>query len=852
MNFASDGLGRPRMLLLAAAAALLGLQGQTLTGVVLDPSGAPVPGCLVSIKGPAIAPRTSHAGFDGAFQFDGLPEGVYEVIVEKENFRRHTGRLRVPARGSARARVRLRLADLRQEITITDIRNQVSAQAADNLDVVRLDRKLLESLPAIDNDIVAAAARFLDPLAGAGGIEVVVDGMPTSEKAVTRSAIQEVRINQNTYSAEYAYHGRTRIEVITSPGSTDYHGGFGYNLRDHHFDARNAFAAARPRSRTQEFEGNFTGPIGDGRKTSFLVTADHEPVDAETILLARTPAGDVRRNFPFSLHESFVSARLNRQVNSNNQLALRYEFTDTGGRNLGVGGFSLPEAAFNTTNREHHVYVQHRAVLSPRLVYELQLRSGRHNNPVTSVVEGVPKIVVQAAFTSGGAQADRRFTENHAQLHGALSWNAGRHFLKFGATSPDLSRRGQTDRTNFDGTFHFSSLDDYLAGRPFSFQRQRGDGHFVLWQKELALFILDDFRVRPSLSLNYGLRWDVQDYYGDHNNLGPRFAFAWAPRSSKKTVLRGGAGYFYERTTWQSKADTIRYDGRRLAEILIRNPGFPAPLSGLDAGAVPPNIVRFSPGMRTPYTLQFSFSVERQLDKSSSIAATYRRSKSTGNFRSRNVNAPLPGTFRIPDLSIGVLRQFESSAASLYHGFDIHFRGSAGKYFNGSVQYLLSRGYNNSDGINAFPADNYDLSRDWGPNGEHRLHRLNLAGNIKASTWLNLGMLLSTASPYRYNITTGRDDNRDGFATDRPPGIRRNSQQGVGFLTLDLRWSRDFALNAKKREKGPVLTAAVDAFNVPNTVNVTSIVGNQSSPFFGQPVMARPARRLQFSLRLKF
>jgi len=97
---------------------------------------------------------------------------------------------------------------------------------------------------------------------------------------------------------------------------------------------------------------------------------------------------------------------------------------------------------------------------------------------------------------------------------------------------------------------------------------------------------------------------------------------------------------------------------------------------------------------------------------------------------------------------------------------------------------------------------------------------------------------------------TGRDDNRDSLASDRPAGVKRNTLEGPGNAVLDLRLSRDF--HTSKKEKGPVLTLNVDSFNLLNRVNYVTYVGNLSSPFFGQPVSAYPARRMQAGLRFRF
>src|SRR5262249_2305720 len=136
-------------------------------------------------------------------------------------------------------------------------------------------------------------------------------------------------------------------------------------------------------------------------------------------------------------------------------------------------------------------------------------------------------------------------------------------------------------------------------------------------------------------------------------------------------------------------------------------------------------------------------------------------------------------------------------------------------------------------------------------------------GAFNGGRLFNLGVVLSAKSGRPYSLTTGRDDNRDGFANDRPPGVRRNSLEGPGWFTLDLRWSKEFLLHPNRdrgngkgkktgKNKGPSATIAVDAFNILNRVNFGTPVGNLSSRLLGRSVSAGPARRMQASLSFKF
>lgn len=827
----------------------------SVTGTVQDPSGAAVPNAEVVLKDAASAqPQTTRTDDSGTFRFDRLGPGSYDVEAAHEGFKTFSTRLKVGNRSPAPLRIKLSLAEFRQEITVDNQAIQVNADTSDNLDTVKLERSALDNLPVFDQDYIGTMSRFLDlGSVGTGGVTLVVDGMESSETGVSASAILEVKINQNPYSSEFSRPGHGRIEIITKPGASEYHGAFNFLFRDQHLNARDPFAVTRPPEQRRIFEGNLSGPVGSGKKSSFLISVNHEEQDLDSIVYALGPAGPIQGNVPNPQRLTFVSVRLNRQFGPNHTASWRYEFTDESKQNQGVGGFSLPEVAANMSNREHHIYYNDRVVITPKLVNQLSLRAGTHHSPTVSINPG-PKIVVLDAFTTGGAQADRLSTENHVQFDDNLSWSHGKHFIKIGMNIPDISRRGSNDRTNSAGTFYFSTLADYNAGTPFSFIQQRGDGHLVFTQVALGGFVQDDFRVRTNLSLAFGLRYDYQNYFPDHDNFSPRASFAFAPGRSRKTVLRGGAGIFYDRFPPGSITDLLRLDGRHLQQIVLSNPGYPDPLPpGGSMAAEPGSIVRLAPGIHMPYTAQFSFGLERQLQKSTTITMTYTGTRVISAFRSRDVNAPLPPLYTgRPDPLLGVARQIESSGRVQSDSMEVTFRGNITHLFTGTVQYTLGRAYDDTGGINSFPANNWDLKGEWARAEFDQRHRLNLLGTMRAGKLFNLGIGLSVNSGAPYSITTGGDDNHDGQANDRPAGILRNSLQGPAYAALDLRCSHDFFLAPSKKDKSPAATVALDAFNALNRVNYAGFVGNLSSAFFGQAVASLPARRLQLSLRLKF
>src|SRR2546425_5967159 len=196
-----------------------------------------------------------------------------------------------------------------------------------------------------------------------------------------------------------------------------------------------------------------------------------------------------------------LSARISHQLGQKNTVSLRYESLDQYRRKQGIGGVVLAAAATNFRNREDAFTYTQTTTLTPKLINEFRILFGKERQPTRSV-QAVPKIVVLDAVTDGGAQSDRLQTEYHTTFHDALSWSQGKHTLRMGIDVPDISRRGLEDGTNFQGTFTFSSLQDYRNNRPFSFIQQAGQGKVIFWEKVLSGFILDDVRLRANLTLS--------------------------------------------------------------------------------------------------------------------------------------------------------------------------------------------------------------------------------------------------------------------------------------------------------------------------------------------------------------
>jgi hypothetical protein len=842
--------------LIAVSSALAQNQVRTATiaGTVFDPSGASVPSATVALKRGASLFSSVKTDASGRFRFEAIPQGNYSIEIQQEGFGPSLTAVQVQDKPLAPLTITLSLAQLVSQVSVTTGAVRVSTDTAENRDSPNADQTLLQNVPVFDQDYIAAMSVFLDAGSlGTDGPQLIINGVEVTSATVTASAIQQVRINQNPYSAEFARPGRGNIEIITKEATSEYHGTLNFIFRDSLMNARDPFALVRAPEQRRIVEGAVSGPVGHSKTTSFILSGHRQEEDLQSIVFAEGLSGPIRENVASPKRDSLISLHIGHQFSSNHTAYWQYNEWEYPSFNQGVGNFVLPEAGTNSDQWEREWIFSDRLTLSPKWLIQSQILIGWEHHASSSVSDA-PKIVVQDSFTSGGAQVDLVNTERHAQLNEVASWSSGRHLVKFGLSVPNWSRRGIVNHNNFGSTYFFSSLQDYAAQRPYAFRQQAGSGEILFWQQELGGFVQDDYRVRPNLSLSFGLRYNWQNDLHDHRQFAPRFAFAYSPQKSSKTVLRGGAGVFYDRTGAGPIGDLLLYNGLTLQSYLIKNPTYPTPfINGASLKDIPTNAVQFDPSIHEPYSIQYSVGAERQLAKRTTFAVTYNGSVGIGLFRSLDINAPLPPNYLIvPDPSIGVLRQIESSGRQISNSLQITLRGDLPRQIAGLIQYTLSRTNNNSGGVTWFPANQYDLSGEWSRADSDQRHRFNLLESYRPGKSFTIGLGVTAASGKPYSLTTGGDRYRTGITNARPASVPRNSLQGPAYLDFDSRLSRDFYLSPAKKEKGNVLTLAFDAFNVLNHLNYIAYIGNLQSPFFGQAVSAYPARRLQITTRFKF
>ena len=454
--------------------------GVAVSGTVVDQTGAILQAARVEVRNASGATVQSVTTDQmGVFALAPLPSGRYDLLVTFEGFQPTTVRVNVGTRAPAPIRVALPLAKIDQQLTVGNSAADVTTDAASNLDSSTIDQAMLDKLPVFNQDILATMSRFLDSSAIGTGVTLIVNGIEVNSLMVPASAIQQIKINSDPYSAEFFRPGRGRIEVITKPGSQQYEGVASVTFRDASLDARNAFSTSRPSEQRRIFEGFFGGPIGHSDKTSFTLSFKSDAEDAEAIVVAQDLSGAIRQNVPTPSRSILAAATVTHQRGKNTTMALTASYQDDKTHNQGVGGVALPSTGVDWNSIEQDVTYNQQTVVTPKLLNQFRILVGQEYETWTSA-NGDPALIVLDAFTGGGAQADRFRTEHHATLTDTVTWSSVRHVVTMGLNVPDWSRRRFDDNANRGGTsiFRASGISRPVGRIPSSSRRETATSSF--------------------------------------------------------------------------------------------------------------------------------------------------------------------------------------------------------------------------------------------------------------------------------------------------------------------------------------------------------------------------------------
>lgn len=605
----------------------------------------------------------------------------------------------------------------------------------------------------------------------------------------SQDAVQEFQVNSNGYSAELGRAGGAVVNVITKSGTNAFHGTGFWFFRDRGLNADDPInkqtaalagtaVARKPPYHFNQFGGNIGGPIVknraffffdyDGQRNTqpnpitFALPAIAAPTAFETAAINYLTARS--GSWTRALNQDTYLGKVDWNVTSRNLLSVRYNrqnFTGMGFENGGpTNGAEHTGASLVTTDTltaSLTSTIGSSLVNVARFNYQIDREPGEANsiNPEAIVRQGAFSFTVGRNFFS-----PRETTIHRQQYADTLTYIRGRHTFKGGVDfiHDDILNYFPG---NFSGSFTFNNLQSFgcslqnvplvaasCPGASATYtQAFAGAGttgattHPNIF--ESSFFLQDDWRVRANLTLNLGIRYDLQQsaepkvqsavalaaeydtaqLNTDTNNIGPRIGFAWTPWQNRSLVVRGGYGIFYGRTpsimvgTAHSNngvnVGTFTFTGaaipsypRTLCGAPTETPNCTAPSGGASA---PPSIYIFKPGYEQPIIQQANLGTEFPLMKDLSLSIGYQFVKGNHLQRTRDVNlaAPVTATITVAGTgqvityrqypttrlatTLGRVSQFEDTANSVYHGMNFQVTKRFSHHFQAQTAYTWGK-----------------------------------------------------------------------------------------------------------------------------------------------------------------
>lgn len=869
------GLNRALLILLLLVPMFMGESaGQSpagrVRGQVTDISNALVPGATISVKGQDGRVLSAVSDGNGNFHIDGLPPGRYLLTVTAKGFAVLTREFAIVAGQDLTMNTSLKIAVQQLEVVVQGKDNDQEGQGRavgvgsdSNAGAIVISGKELDYLSDDPSELGVQLLELAGPAAGPNGGHVYVDGF-ASGYLPPKISIREIRINQNPFAAEQDRIGYGRVEVFTKPGSNQIHGQFFADENNSILNSGDPFLPQKLSYNSNIFTGDFWGPIKKDLTGYFSFQRrninDNTGVNA-IVVDNNFNEVPVSQSLPHSDRVNVIATRFDYQISPSNTFIGRYAYTGVADQNLGIFQNFLASKAFNYDAFEHRIQLSDNFQISPRAENDVRFEFKRSRNRAQPVNSG-PGINVSGAFEGGAANIGRSaVTTDYYELQNATLFTKGRHIIKFGGRAR-LSVYNTNTLELFNGEFTFPSIDVYrttiqgiaqgltpaqirsAGGGAEQFVITGGNPDVTVSSFDHALFIQDDWRARTNLNVTYGLRYETQNVIHDHLDFAPRFGVAWGIDGGKKgaarTILRGGAGVYYDRFAVAQEANSKRLDGAHAFQILVTDPNFfpnvpsLAQLAGSSQGALTTTTLsQTDPNYKAPFTIQMGIALERQIRKSVTASVTYLHTRGSHQLLERNINAPLPGTFDPANPAAGLrpfgsnsnIYQFQSEGVFRQHQMITSLNIRSEARLSLVVKHTLNYASGNVDQAVGFPVNQFDPTADYGRSSLDIRNRISVGGVMELPRKIRFSPFFLLKSGTPYNIFVADDLNGDSIFNDRPafatdlsrpsvvftrlgafdtnplPGqkiIPRNFATGPMLYTLNFRLGRTFALGAKK------------------------------------------------------
>lgn len=845
---------------LASDARAQQLATATLRGVVIDPNGAVISGATVRATSTATgAVRETTTNDVGLYVLSNLQPSAYEVRVEAKGFATKVSEAPVVLQVGQSVTLDVPLViDVRESVTTFVLEETpLTDTLSSKVDRV-IDKREIENLPLNGRNFLELAlltpgnapAPNFDPtktntilISSAGqlgrGGSVTVDGADTNDDVVggavqniSQDAVQEFQIATNRFDARLGRSGSSVVNIVTKAGTNEFHGSASAYFRDNKLQG---LPATFDRTSAQEFpfdrqQYSFTagGPIKRD-KAFFFGSFEYRNQDGAVLVGSRDIATrSIRRSFADApLNDLLSTERLDWSVTNHDKLTFRYSLQredDTAASTLlrSIGSASQRQASRNNT---HSLLANYTRVLSPWAVNSFNFSYSTFINR-TAPVTLAPQLTFPSIQDGASFRVPQQTRQKRFQFADTLSMVRGNHTLNVG---------GEIQRVNSDfnlGVFQqgrveliedFPDFDRNGDGRvddndllfAVTLRSAFPDRPLIIPDADntyLAAFIQDDWRVTPRLTLNLGLRYELDtdvknvsrtdelnplilpflngSRSADKNNFGPRVGFNYSLNDGR-TSIRGGYGIYYDRVTLEIQSLERGLDGRALPiEVRAGNVFFipppclfnpacgqfppPAPtlaspftgfvLPGAGAGGI--NII--DNGLQNPMVQQVNIGVQQEIGRNYLLSADYLHNFGTHFIMGRTIGTVFNPVVGGPDL----VKNLESSVKTKYDGLLLSLEKRLSNRYQFRASYTFSKAFNyaNDDQIpfSNGPVDSNHLQLEYGPTPNDQRHRFTFAGVFELPLGIRLSPIYTLASGVPVDILLP-----DG--SSRIPALQRNA-----------------------------------------------------------------------------
>jgi hypothetical protein len=771
----------------APAAALPGDAQLRLT--VVDQTAAGIPTATVTLTPPVGQPITATTDEHGVATVPSIPVGAVKAHVEFVGFQTVDTVLNI-RRGANAATVTMALAGLAQEVTVNADNEPVGGDQHGAAMVTTLTKEEIDALPEDPEDLQA----YLEQLAGPDGATFFLNGF-RGGRLPTKDEIRTIRIRQNNFAADgHESGGRAGIEIVTRPSTESFNGNLNMGYQSDALNARNAQALTETPEGTKQVQFQFRGPVVRGKSAFSATVSGNNRFTSNNNLSLDEFGNRIGTQVRIPTDQRNANLGFEDAVTKNSTLRLNYQRQSQDGHNQGLGTFDYPDERARETSSDTNMFrAQLQGVVGKSSLNEVRFQFYRTDSETTSVSDA-PTIIVQDAFSRGGAGANSKNRSSTIELADNFDFTPHRnHQMRVGALL-EGGNYNMFDQTNANGRYTYASLDDYLAGRLLQYSIRTGTLDTSFNQYQLGLYVQDDIKVNNKISLGLGLRNEMQSHIDRIWNVMPRVGASYAMTS--KTSIRGGYGIYYDWYDSSIYDQTLRLSGLPGSQqdhqfnyfYTVDDAGnyIQHEIDGL-AGATNKTVA--APDLKMPYVQQTSVGVQQQLFPNVNLQVTYLRQDGRDQLRGIDINTPvvdpLTGIVARPDPDSGIVTQIQSTGHSISNRLTFQTRYQLPNQ-RGMLQvsYQLGKAMSDYSGATSLPSDSLHPELDWGPAGSDIRHQAQIGGMWRLPKDFRVQGNLQIRSGVAYNETTGLDDNHDGVINDRPFGVTRNSLRGSGYWNV--------------------------------------------------------------------